>query len=147
LHTNDACASVTRLLDMGIEPYLLASSLLGVVAQRLVRRVCVECRELAPIGIDALRSLNVEPDTPLERIARARGCPACNGSGYRGRTGIYEVLLLDDALRALIHARAAEAELRAAARARGMSVLREDGWRWLAAGETTLEEVLRATSE
>jgi len=149
LHTNDACASVTRLLDMGVEPYLLASSLLGVVAQRLVRRVCPDCVERVPADAAALRQLGMSAAAAraVKTLVRARGCSLCNASGYRGRTGIYEVLAMSEPLRALIHARAAEAEMRAAARAAGMASLRDDGTRWIANGATTLEELLRATSE
>jgi len=149
LHTNDACASVTRLLDMGVEPYLLASSLLGIVAQRLVRIVCPDCAERVPLvgGGLVLQGLDPGALAAVTSIARARGCPKCNGSGYRGRSGVYEVLAMNDALRTLVHARAAETELRAAARQGGMKTLREDGLRWVAQGTTTVEEVLRATSE
>ena len=149
LHTNDACSSVTRLLDMGVEPYLLASSLLGVAAQRLVRLVCTECVDRAPVEPAVLERQGVDSATAREiaTLARARGCPTCNESGYRGRTGIYEVLAVDEALRALIHACAPEARIRSAARGAGMSGLRDDGMRWVASGATTFEEVLRATSE
>jgi general secretion pathway protein E len=149
LHTNDACSSVTRLLDMGVEPYLLASSLLGVAAQRLVRLACPECAERVAVAPEALERHGVEADTARKvgTLVRVRGCTACNGSGYRGRSGIYEVLTMNDALRALIHARAPEAEVRLTARRAGMTSLRDDGMRWVASGATTFEEVLRATSE
>jgi type II secretory ATPase GspE/PulE/Tfp pilus assembly ATPase PilB-like protein len=134
---------------MGVEPYLLASSLLGVVAQRLVRLACPDCAERVPVapGELARQGFDASAAASVASLARARGCATCNGSGYRGRSGLYEVLLMNDTLRALIHARAAEAEMRAAARQAGMASLREDGLRWLAAGATTLEEILRATSE
>jgi general secretion pathway protein E len=149
LHTNDAAASVTRLLDMGVEPYLLASSLLGVVAQRLVRLACPECAQPVAVTPSDLERQDIDPAivAKVSSLVRAPGCAACNGSGYRGRSGIYEVLQMSDALRALIHARAPEAEVRAAARAAGMSTLREDGMRWVLGAATTFEEVLRATSE
>jgi len=145
LHTNDAASSVTRLIDMGIEPFLLASSLLGVLGQRLVRRLCPVCRqphtpsetELAAIG-------ETDPATPL---FTAVGCAACNASGYRGRTGIYELLAVDESLRRMIHDGAAEQDLRAHAAAHGMTRMREDGMRWVRAGDTSLEEVLRVTRE
>ena len=120
LHTNDAVSAVTRLVDMGVEPFLLASSLIGVGAQRLVRRLCLECR----------KPLVHENKTYYS----AEGCAACNRSGYRGRTGIYELLTVDDDLRRLIHDRASEQALRAHAVARGMRSLRDDGMRWAAAG-------------
>jgi len=136
LHTNDAASAVTRLTDMGVEPFLLASSLLGVMAQRLVRRLCPACKELNPLEL---------AERPGQAHYRPVGCPACGGSGYRGRYGIYELLPVNDALRRLIHDRAAEQALRDAALGDGMRTLREDGMRWLAAGETAHEEILRVT--
>ncbi|KAB2325311.1 type II secretion system protein GspE [Betaproteobacteria bacterium SCN1] len=145
LHTNDAASSVTRLVDMGIEPFLLASSLLGVLGQRLVRRLCPACR--APHAPDAaeraLAGLQ-DADAPLYR---AVGCPACNGTGYRGRAGIYELLTVDETLRSMIHDAAPEQALRSYAVEQGMVGMREDGMRWVRGGETALEEVLRATRE
>lgn len=131
LHTSYAVSAVTRLADMGIEPYLLSSSLLGVVAQRLVRKLCMACRE---------------PD-PLSGGWRAQGCPACDRSGYRGRTGVYELFVIDDALRALIHAGIDEGRLRETARGSGMVSMREDGERWVKAGVTSMDEVARATRD
>ena len=130
LHTNDAPSAVTRLIDMGIEPFLLSSSLLGVLAQRLVRRLCPACRRQGPEG-------HWHPV----------GCPACSHTGYKGRTGVYELMAVDDATRALIHARASEAEITTAARTAGLRPMREDGDRLVAAGVTSLEEVLRVTRE
>ena len=132
LHTNDAASAVTRLTDMGIEPYLLASSLLGVLAQRLVRSLCLVCRsELV--------------DTPGRY--RAVGCEHCRQIGYQGRRGIYELLQVNPALQELIHQRRPDAELLECARAAGMQTLREDAQRWLDSGATTLEEVLRVTGD
>ena len=121
LHTNDASSAVTRLTDMGVEPFLLASSLLGVLAQRLVRKVCPACR--------------------------GAGCEACGQSGYAGRTGIFELLVVNDAIRAHIHHRAPEADVRAAAIANGMVLMREDGQRLVDAGITSAEELLRVTRD
>lgn len=129
LHTNDSAAAVTRLLDMGIEPFLLSSSLLGVVAQRLVRKLCTHCK--------------VEKDG----VWHAVGCEHCGHTGYQGRVGVYELLQTTDAIRAQIHHQAAEAEIRVAAQADGMKTMREDGERWLSAGITTPEELLRVTKE
>jgi len=145
LHTNDAVSAVTRLVDMGVEPFLLASSLIGVVAQRLVRRLCLECRK--PIATDAeqLKALGFAPTRGT--FYSAQGCPACNHSGYRGRTGIYEFLSVNDSLRELIHNRAAEQVLRERAVAQGMRSLRDDGMRWAAQGAISLEEVVRVTRE
>jgi general secretion pathway protein E len=133
LHTNDAVSAVTRLVDMGVEPFLLASSLIGVGAQRLVRRLCLECR----------KPFVQENKTWYSAV----GCAACNRSGYRGRTGIYELLTVDDDLRRLIHDRASEQALRAHVVARGMKSLRDDGMRWAAAGVISLEEAIRVTRE
>jgi general secretion pathway protein E len=145
LHTNDAVSAVTRLVDMGVEPFLLASSLIGVGAQRLVRRLCLECRK--PFTADAaqLRALGLAPTDGI--LYSAQGCAACNRSGYRGRTGIYELLTVDDDLRRLIHDRAAEQTLRAHVLSRGMRTLRDDGMRWAGQGVISLEEVVRVTRE
>jgi general secretion pathway protein E len=142
LHTNDAPGAVTRLIDMGIEPYLLASTMNGVLAQRLVRKLCAECK--APYEPDdAARS--VFGAAAPERLYRAVGCGACNFSGYRGRTGIYELLTADDELRHLIHDSAEESVLRERAVRNGMIRLRDDGLRWVRDGTTSLDEVLRVT--
>jgi general secretion pathway protein E len=145
LHTNDAVSAVTRLVDMGVEPFLLASSLIGVVAQRLVRRLCLECRK--PFAADAaqLRTLGLTPTDGT--FYSAQDCAACNRTGYRGRTGIYELMTVDDDLRRLIHDRASEQALRVHALSRGMRSLRDDGMRWAAQGVISLEEVVRVTRE
>jgi general secretion pathway protein E len=129
LHTNDAAAAVTRLLDMGIEPFLLSSSLLGVMAQRLVRKLCEHCRQ------------------PDGQYWKAVGCDKCGHTGYHGRVGVYELLETTDHIRAQIHNRASEAEIRAAAQAHGMKTMREDGERWLRDGTTTPAELLRVTKD
>ncbi|MDP2144727.1 MAG: type II secretion system ATPase GspE [Gallionella sp.] len=143
LHTNDAVSAVTRLVDMGVEPFLLASSLIGVGAQRLVRCLCLECRK--PFSADAaqLRALGFTPTDGT--LYSAQGCVACNRTGYRGRTGIYELLTFDDELRRLVHDRASEQVLRAHVLARGMRSLRDDGMRLAAQGVISLEEVVRVT--
>jgi len=145
LHTNDAVSAVTRLVDMGVEPFLLASSLIGVGAQRLVRRLCLACRK--PFAADGaqLAALGFAPRQGT--FYSAQGCPACKHSGYRGRTGIYELLGVDDSLRRLIHDRSSEQVLREYALAQGMRSLRDDGMRWAAAGAISLEEVVRVTRE
>lgn len=129
LHTNDAAAAVTRLLDMGIEPFLLSSSLLGVVAQRLVRKLCTHCK--------------VHDGTHWKPV----GCDHCGKTGYQGRVGVYELLNTTDAISAQIHNQASEAEIRVAALADGMKTMREDGQRWLEAGVTSKEELMRVTKE
>jgi general secretion pathway protein E len=143
LHTNDAVSAVTRLDDMGVEPYLLASSLLGVLAQRLVRCLCPECREPAapsPGEASLLERLGLDRTLTLYRPV---GCPACGHSGYRGRTGIYELVVFDEPLRRLVHDRAAEPALRKACAGAGMRSLLRDGARWLTGGTTSLAELLR----
>jgi general secretion pathway protein E len=145
LHTNDAVSAVTRLADMGVEPYLLSSSLLGVLAQRLVRRLCPACREAAaPTEGEArvLAGLGIAAATPLWRAA---GCESCGRTGYRGRTGIYELLLIDDDARRAIHDRSGEPALRVLAMNAGLKTLAVDGARWLIDGTTSLSELLRAT--
>ncbi len=130
LHTNDAPSAVTRLTDMGVEPFLLSSSLLGVLAQRLVRRLCPVCKR-------------ADADGRYHPV----GCDACALSGYKGRTGVYELMLADDKVRGLIHQKAAESELLAAAQNAGLRSMREDGARLVAQGITSAEEVLRVTRE
>ena len=145
LHTNDAVSAVTRLVDMGVEPFLLASSLIGVAAQRLVRRLCLQCRKPFVADATELRTLGF---TPVDgTLYSAQGCPACNLSGYRGRTGIYELITVDDDLRRLVHDRASEQTLRTHVVSRGMRSLRDDGMRWAGQGVISLEEVIRVTRE
>ena len=144
LHSNDAPSAVNRLVDMGVEPFLLASSLIGVVAQRLVRILCPQCREPRP---PAPPQLAMDLAAPAPTLYAARGCPACGSTGYHGRTGIYELIRVDADLRRLIHDRASEARLRELAAAGGMRPLREDGMRWVRAGVTSIEEVTRVTHD
>jgi type II secretory ATPase GspE/PulE/Tfp pilus assembly ATPase PilB-like protein len=144
LHTNSAVGTVARLLDMGIERYLLASSVIGIVAQRLVRRVCTTCRvELQTPP--ALRALfrNGEPASYF----RGEGCHDCRGTGFRGRVGIFELLRMTDEFNELVLSGAAEQRLHEAARASGMVSLREECLALVTRGETTLEEVLRVTHD
>jgi general secretion pathway protein E len=142
-HTNEAVGAVTRLIDMGVEPFLLASTLLGVLAQRLVRRLCPHCKVPAPAGAADHGDL---PDGMEGRVHyRAVGCASCSDTGYRGRTGIYELLVTDRAFAELVHSGASEQLLREHMAKRGAVGLREDGTRWIAAGETALEEVLRVS--
>jgi len=130
VHTNDAPSTVNRLIDMGVEPFLLSSSLLGVLAQRLVRKLCEYCK----------REDEHHRWHPV-------GCEHCVNSGYKGRTGVYELLVVDDTIQGLIHGRAAEQELVKAAAANGMRSMREDGERLVAEGVTSLEEVVRVTRD
>jgi general secretion pathway protein E len=152
LHTNDTASAVTRLVDMGIEPFLLASSLTGVLAQRLVRRLCPACKKAEPADpteLAQLGSLNSQNTAALpKQLYRAVGCPACNQTGYQGRMGIYELLEIDDGLRRMVHERTSDQALRDYALGTGtFRPLRDDGLRWVASGETTLEELLRVTRE
>lgn len=144
LHTNGAAASINRLLDIGLADYLVVSALAGVVAQRLVRVLCPECRAPYPASAELAARLGLAAGTWLHRPV---GCAACGGTGYAGRTGVYEVLVMDDALRRAILARADAAELHRAAAAGGMRSLFDDGVRKVAAGITTPEEVWRVTQE
>ncbi|MBX9915409.1 MAG: type II secretion system ATPase GspE [Pseudomonadaceae bacterium] len=145
LHTNTAIGSVTRLVDMGIEPFLLSSSLLGVLAQRLVRVLCPSCKQ--PYQADAAECalVGIDPATP-PTLHHAVGCNECRQLGYRGRTGIYELVMFDDVLRTLVHNGASEQEMTKHARQFGPSI-RDDGMRKVREGATTLEEVLRVTRE
>jgi general secretion pathway protein E len=146
LHTNDAASAVTRLADMGVEPYLLASSLLGVLAQRLVRTLCPACKSRrAPSPGEA--KMLADMGLASGHVHDAPGCPECNETGFRGRTGVYELLLVDDAIRRGIHDGADEIALRSAAARVGMTSLRRDGGRWIASGGTSLAELLRVTRE
>ncbi|MDO8925679.1 MAG: type II secretion system ATPase GspE [Sideroxyarcus sp.] len=145
LHTNDTVSAVTRLTDMGVEPFLLSSSIVGVLAQRLVRCLCMECREAyKPDEAElALLARYGKPDV----IYRPVGCAKCNQTGYRGRTGIYEMLEVDDKFRSMIHSRESEQHLRDYAMQSGMLNLRDDGLRWVVNGTTSLEEVIRVTRD
>lgn len=146
LHTNDAPSAVTRLIDIGAKPFLVAASLRATMAQRLVRRVCEACaRDDAP-STSELAALGATPaQVAAGRFRRGAGCPECDGTGYRGRVGIFEIFLISDEIRALIYENASAARLRACARRAGMRTLREDGVRKVLAGLTTIEEVVAVT--
>ena len=141
LHTNDTASAVTRLTDMGVEPFLLSSSLLGVLAQRLVRCLCTECRVAYAPDASELALLG----STASVLYRPAGCAACGNTGYRRRTGIYELLRVNDDLRRLVHDRVAEQSLREYAVQHGMQGMREDGVRLVLSGVTSLEELLRVT--
>jgi general secretion pathway protein E/type IV pilus assembly protein PilB len=146
LHTNDAPSAVTRLIDIGAKPFLVAASLRSVMAQRLVRRVCPACkkahtpsvRELHALGLDAARVAGAD-------FAHGAGCAACRGTGYQGRMGIFEIFLVHDGIRAMIYGNVTAARLRQQARADGMRTMREDGLRKVLAGLTTIEEIVSVT--
>jgi type II secretion system protein E len=141
LHTNDAAGGVTRLLDMGVEPYLVASSVLGFIAQRLVRVVCPSCKEPQPTDPALRAEFGVAGEMPVQ-LWLGRGCAACKGTGYKGRTAIYEFLLLTEPIQRLVLSRASSHDI---ARAAQMRTLRQDGWRKILQGLTTPQEVLRVT--
>ena len=145
LHTNSAIGAVTRLVDMGVEPFLIASSLLGVLAQRLVRVLCDDCKR--PYVADAAECalVGADPAAP-PTLYHAEGCEVCRNLGYRGRTGIYELVVFDDRLRSMVHTRASEQDMLRHARELGPGI-REDGMRKVREGVTTIEEVLRVTRE
>ncbi len=139
LHTNDAPSAITRLTDMGVETYLLSSSLVAVLAQRLVRVICPHCK--VPDGMHAT------PERETIACWRGTGCESCRGTGFTGRVGIFEMMEMNDEIRELIMRNADAAQITAAARRHGMRSLREDGWDKAKAGVTTAGEVLRVTQE
>jgi len=145
LHTNSAIGAVTRLVDMGVEPFLISSSLLGVLAQRLVRVLCNDCKRAYVADAAECALLGVSP-AEAPTLYHAEGCEQCRGLGYRGRTGIYELVLFDDALRTMVHTRASEQDMLRHARVLGPSI-RDGGLRKVREGVTTIEEVLRVTRE
>src|SRR5580700_1783210 len=146
LHTNDAPSAFTRLIDMGIEPFLVASSVEAVMAQRLVRTICTHCKVEQKVEKDYLRRIGFPAaDLDTAKFWRGAGCEECRQFGYQGRQGIYELLILNEALRPLILGRAAASTIAARAIDQGMRTLRTDGWNKVKAGRTTIEEVLRVT--
>jgi general secretion pathway protein E/type IV pilus assembly protein PilB len=147
LHTNDAPSAVTRLIDIGVKPFLVASSTRALMAQRLVRRVCRRCAGPYVPTEAELRALNLDPASSAQaNFARGKGCGDCAKTGYRGRFGIFEIFVIDDEARKLIYERVSSSVLRARAREMGMRTLREDGARKVLAGMTSPEEVIRATT-
>lgn len=144
LHTNDAPSALARLVDLRVEPYLIASALEAVLAQRLVRRICDACREPYEPDPQAVALLAGRPMGRV-RLYHGRGCPACRDTGFRGRLGVFELLLLNDALKAELGSRVEVGALRDRACREGMTTLRQDGWRKVQDGITTVEEVLRVT--
>lgn len=145
LHTNSAIGAITRLDDMGVEPFLLASSLTGVLAQRLMRLLCQHCKKAMPATATECRLMDIDEQYP-PLIYHAVGCNRCRQTGYLGRSGVYELIAIDETLRTMIHDRASEQLMRKHARGLFLS-LRQDGYRRVLAGETSLEEILRVSSE
>ena len=149
VHTNDAPSTLTRLVDMGIEPYLVSSTVMGVLAQRLVRRICPDCKEGEPAEPSLLRELGLREKgvDDLTEIFHGRGCPACNGTGFRGRSGLFEILLMGDKVKKVLRASSEAKMIRDAALKEGMRSMREYGIHLIAEGLTTVEEVLSVTRE
>ncbi len=146
LHTNDAPSAIARLVDIGVQPFLVASSLRAIMAQRLVRRICSNCRQPAELTESEMRALRIEPGQLREaQIMHGKGCEQCRGTGYKGRMGIFEIFVLDDEVRHMINKRSATLSLRQRARELGMRTLREDGVRKVLSGLTTAEEVISIT--
>ena len=146
LHTNDAPGAVSRLLDMGVENFLLSSTLLGILAQRLVRIICLDCKEEIKPDARLIDSLRLEPhETKDVRFYEGRGCDACRHTGFRGRTGIFEYIAIDDDFRNMINKRAGMDQIRALALKKGCSTLRRDGWQKVRKGITTVSEIIRVT--
>ena len=143
LHTNDAAGAVSRLLDMGVEDYLLASSLLGVLAQRLVRQVCRKCRQPAEMTPGVMREIGGN-SAPVQ-VYEGKGREECAQTGYRGRWGIFELLLVNDVIRPLILERSSSDIIKDAGVQQGMRTLREDGWEKVRTGVTMVAEVVRVT--
>ena len=147
LHTNDAASALTRLVDMGVEPFLVGSSLVAVLAQRLVRVLCLECREAYTTTDEELREIGVKPPDRPVTLFRAGDCPACSHTGYHGRMGIFELMAIDDEIRALLSQNVDSKTIKATAMRKGMGTLRADGARKVLAGTTSVAEVIRATEE
>jgi type IV pilus assembly protein PilB len=146
LHTNDAAGAITRLIDMGVEPFLISSTLEAVLGQRLLRSICPDCRMTCQPSETLLAQLGLSRRDIGERNFHfGKGCPACNQTGYKGRKGIYELLKITDPLRELINDRAPTVTLKEKAIELGMVTLRQDGLRSIFAGDTTVEEVLKYT--
>jgi general secretion pathway protein E len=146
LHTNDAASAATRLIDMGIEPFLVASSVVAVLAQRLLRKICPDCKQPYKPSAEELSRVELPPNSTVT-LYRGAGCAACSQTGYRGRTGIFELMVLDDEIRRLIGAKADSAVIKQAAIAKGMVTLKQEGAVKVIQGQTTLEEVMRITQQ
>jgi type II secretory ATPase GspE/PulE/Tfp pilus assembly ATPase PilB-like protein len=144
LHTNDAPSAITRLMDMGVEPFLIASSIVGILAQRLARSICRNCKEPYKPPAEALHRVGFNVDD-VDNVVfyRGRGCEECRHTGYRGRTGIFEMMLINEEIADLTVKRAPLSEIRNAALANDMNTLKQDGFQKVIEGLTTVEEVMR----
>jgi general secretion pathway protein E len=165
VHTNDSAGALTRLVDMGVEPFLVASSLVGILAQRLLRRLCPHCKEPYVPTAEELQEMGVVPDAffagkadrhpvspgfrtpPPGHVFRPRGCPECLNTGFQGRTGIYELMLMDDDIRAMSMKKIDANQIKKLAISKGMRTLRQDGARKVVSGITSFSEVMLVTTE
>jgi type II secretory ATPase GspE/PulE/Tfp pilus assembly ATPase PilB-like protein len=145
LHTNDSAGAISRLLDLGVEPYLVSSSLIAVLAQRLVRKICPECRQQYQPSEHELRELGIGGNATNKEFFVGAGCSKCFNTGYKGRAGIYELMLLDEELREMVNQRVTAGTIKQKALEKGLQTLRMDGARKVMAGVTTIAEVLRVT--
>jgi type II secretory ATPase GspE/PulE/Tfp pilus assembly ATPase PilB-like protein len=146
LHTNDAPSAVARLIDIGVQPFLVASSVRAIMAQRLIRRLCSQCKQPGELSETDLRALRTEAGQMREaQVMKVSGCEHCRQTGYRGRMGIFEIFIIDDEVRHMINKRSSTLLLRKRARELGMRTLREDGVRKVLAGLTSAEEVISIT--
>ena len=142
IHTNDAVSSINRLIDMGIEPFMVSTALIGVVAQRLVRRICTNCREEYTPGPDEVELLHLKPG---QKLYRGAGCSECNEKGYKGRIAIHEVVIMTKAMRALLEKRASEDEMRQLAISEGTLMLADSAAQLVLEGITTVQEMSKVT--
>jgi type IV pilus assembly protein PilB len=148
VHTNDAPGTVNRLIDMGVEPFLISSAVILIVAQRLIRKICSECKEQTQVHPQLLIDLGVPPDeVKTFPVFKGKGCPICSNTGYKGRVGLYEVMPMKEEVKEMILARASTSEIKKEAIRMGMKTLRQSGIHKIKSGMTTIEEVLRATME
>jgi type IV pilus assembly protein PilB len=146
LHTNDAPSTILRLVDLGVETFLLTATIEAIIAQRLVRRVCAKCKEFFTPNEEQLMELALRSgDVEGRKFARGRGCEACLKSGYKGRLALFEIMIMEDELRELVIKQASTRVLRTEARKRGMRTLRESGLLSIYDGQTTIDEVVRET--
>lgn len=146
LHTNSALGALTRLRDMGVESFLLSSSIVGLIAQRLVRKLCVHCRTVHELRVDEKELMGLSPDADVSQVFEPKGCEQCNNLGYRGRTGIYELITIDETLRGMIHRNEHMQTLESYLRSKTPSI-RDDGFKRVLLGDTSLAEILRVTSQ
>jgi type IV pilus assembly protein PilB len=148
VHTNDAPGTVTRMIDMGIEPFLISSSVILILAQRLIRKICSECREQIKVHPQLLIDLGVPPDEAKNfNVYKGKGCAICSGTGYKGRVGLYEVMVMKEEVKELVLSRSSASEIKKEAIRLGMKTLRQSGIHKVEEGLTTIEEVLRATMD